>query len=62
MDKKTISVTDLSKCLGIGMNAAYTLVRRDDFPKVKVGKRILISISGLEKWLENETANHTTFT
>ena len=47
-----LAVDDLCGLLGISRPTAYELVHRADFPKVKVGRRILVPRAGLEKWLE----------
>ena len=36
MDKLAYSVPELAEVLGIGRNAAYELVQREDFPAVRV--------------------------
>ena len=50
--KATYSVHELADSLGIGLNKAYELVNRDDFPKIRLGKRFLIPIDPLNRWLE----------
>ena len=42
MEKATISVQQLSDQMGISLPKAYELVRRDDFPSIRIGTRILI--------------------
>lgn len=53
--KLTITVSQLAKCLGIGMNSAYSLVNKNTFPKIVVGRRILIPKKGLQEWLDKES-------
>lgn len=53
MDNKlTISVPEAAKRLGVSKSTAYELARREDFPSFKVGNRLLVSVAGLEKWVE----------
>lgn len=52
--KLCISVPELAKRLGISKPIAYELVSRDDFPSLRINRRILVSIAGLEKWLEQQ--------
>jgi len=47
-----ISVTELAHTLGVGESKAREIVRRPDFPAIRDGRRILIPVSALEKWLE----------
>ena len=55
MDKLTISVNELPKVLGVGRNSAYALVKRSDFPSVRIGRRIVIPVDALKKWLDEHT-------
>ena len=55
--KSCISVEELGKRLGIGRVKTYELVHREDFPKIAIGRRILIPVAGFEKWLEEQIAN-----
>lgn len=50
--KLTINVSELSSLLGIGKNSAYTLVNGKNFPKIRIGRKIIIPITALKKWLE----------
>ena len=54
--KLAYSVPEMAEALSIGTTKAYALVKRDDFPKVKVGERIIVPISGLQRWLDKESA------
>lgn len=51
MKKSTISVQELSSALGISIRKAYELVRREDFPVIRIGKRILVPVELLDEWL-----------
>ncbi len=57
MKKTTISVQELASELGISMTKAYELVRREDFPVIRIGKRILIPVEILNEWLRREAEN-----
>ena len=52
-------VKDLCGLLKISRPTAYELVHREDFPKVRVGRRVLIPRMGLEKWLEDQSNNRS---
>ena len=49
--KLCINVDELATRLGISRPIAYQLVRRADFPKIAIGRRIITPIVELEKWL-----------
>lgn len=47
-----LNVKQMAKYLGIGINAAYKLVHQDGFPSLRIGKRIVISKTQLDYWVE----------
>ena len=47
-----ISVPEAAKRLGVSKTTAYELARREDFPAFSVGKRFLVSVEGLERWIK----------
>lgn len=51
-NKKTMTVKEFSEIYGIGINSAYNMVRREDFPKIKLGRKILIFKEELPAWFE----------
>ena len=53
MEKLVYTVKEAAKVLNIGLNNAYILVNSKDFPKIQVGRKILIPVKSLEKWLED---------
>jgi excisionase family DNA binding protein len=57
--KLTFTVAEMAQALCIGTNCAYDLVHREDFPKIKVGSRILIPIKALEEWLVGNSMKKT---
>ena len=40
---------------GVGKNTVYALVNREDFPKIRLGRKILIPRDALNRWLERQT-------
>lgn len=48
----TFGPTELSSILGISRNKAYELANRTDFPKYRVGKKIIISKKHFLMWLD----------
>jgi len=47
----TLSVEETAKILGIGRNLCYDRVKTGEIPAIKIGKRLLIPRSALEKLL-----------
>ena len=54
MEKLTLNVAEASKILGVSEPKMYQLARSDGFPSFHVGKRLLISVKGLERWVEEQ--------
>jgi len=50
----TFRVADLAEFMGINLTGAYELTRRNDFPSIKIGNRVIIVREGFKKWLERE--------
>jgi len=50
--KLCYTVSELYDILPLGKNALYKLVNQSDFPKIKVGKKILIPTEGLLQWIQ----------
>lgn len=48
-----LSACDVSAALCISRSGAYELMKRDDFPAVRVGTRIIVPKTAFIRWLEN---------
>lgn len=55
MEKIVYTVKEISNLLGIGLPAAYQLVRSDGFPCIKVGKRLVVPIEAFHAWVKEQT-------
>ena len=53
MEKKTLSIPEAGKTLGIGRSAAYEGARTGQIPTIRIGKRILVPMAALERLLES---------
>ena len=49
-----ITVEEMGKRLSISRVSAYALAHSQGFPTVTLGRRLLIPLAGLEKWLETQ--------
>lgn len=56
MERMALSVAEVQESLGIGRNAVYNLVNRADFPKIRMGRKIIIPREAFLRWLEQQTA------
>lgn len=52
--KKTLTVPEAAKVVGISQTKMYQLVKVEGFPTIRIGGRILVSRKGLEDWLEEQ--------
>lgn len=52
--KRVYSVAEAAQVLGVSESKVYQLVRMKGFPTVKLGKRIKISVQGLDRWIEEQ--------
>lgn len=54
MSKLTLSIPEAAKILGVSASKMYQIAKIKGFPTVQVGKRILVSAKGLERWVEDQ--------
>ncbi len=60
MEKRTYSIPEVAKVLGIGRTAAYEAARTGEIPTIRIGKRILVPDAALERLLAgNELQAHS---
>ena len=50
-----ISVPEMAARLGISRISAYQLANSAGFPTVRIGRRLLVPVAALEKWLEEQS-------
>lgn len=50
--RRTLTVDEFAKALGIGRNQAYEAIKRGEIPAIKIGKRRLVSLSVLDRMIE----------
>ena len=56
MERLTVTVPEMAQMLGIGRIKAYELANIKGFPAIRLGKRIVVPVDQLKKWLA-ERAN-----
>jgi excisionase family DNA binding protein len=52
LERRTLSIPEAAKALGISRNNAYEAARRGEIPTIKIGKRLLVPLAALERMLE----------
>ena len=50
----TLTVEEVAKVLRISRGTAYNLVHREDFPAVKIGRRLIIPRDQFRIWVDKE--------
>jgi excisionase family DNA binding protein len=50
-NKLTLSIQETAKLLGIGRNLCYARAKTGEIPVIKIGRRLLVPRSALEKLL-----------
>jgi excisionase family DNA binding protein len=51
IERKTLTVEEAARALGISRNGAYNAARRGDLPAIRIGKRFVVPKSAIEKLL-----------
>lgn len=51
MDKRTYNANEIAALLGISISKAYDLLHREDFPTLRIGKRLLVVKEQFEEWI-----------
>lgn len=55
LEPLAVGSTEAARLLGISRPTLYQLLNRQDFPSFRVGNRVLISVSGLQEWIDRQT-------
>lgn len=50
-----MTVPEIQEALGIGRNAAYNLINRQDFPTIRIGRKVIVPRDAFLRWLEDQT-------
>ena len=54
LPRMVMTVEEMGKELGISRATAYELARQKVFPSFAIGRRVLVSRDGLQKWIEQQ--------
>jgi len=53
-ERVMIGVNEIMQMMGIGRNRAYEIIKSNEFPSKKLGRRYLVHKDVFEKWLKGE--------
>lgn len=54
--KRVYCAYDVAEFLGINLPGAYEVMRSESFPAFYIGKKILVSKTAFDRWLDSEAA------
>lgn len=52
--KLTLSVPEAAQIVGVSQSKMYEIVKIKGFPTIHIGRRLLVSAKGLERWIEEQ--------
>ena len=50
--KPVLSIPEAARIVGISRARMYEIAKIEGFPCIQIGKRLLVSSKGLERWLD----------
>ena len=59
-ERLCISVEEMGKRMSISRATAFALVKQQGFPAISLGRRILIPVASLERWLDAQAGSQKT--
>jgi excisionase family DNA binding protein len=54
IQRRTVTVKEAATILGVGRNKAYEAARSGEIPTIRIGKRLLVPLTALERLLAVE--------
>ena len=54
VERRTLTVEEAARALGIGRSAGYAAARNGELPTVKIGRRLLVPRDALDRMLAGE--------
>lgn len=52
--RQTYSAPEIAEYLGISRTGAYNLMQAEDFPSIRIGNRVMVTIAAFDAWLEQQ--------
>ena len=52
--RRTLTVEEAGRVLGLGRGAAYNAAKRGDIPTIRIGRRLVVPVDALERMLAGE--------
>lgn len=55
-----LTVKQFAVRMQVSMPTAYAMTNQPDFPRLRAGKKILIPVAALERWIDDQVSNEAT--
>ena len=55
MEPFAVSAAEAARLLSVSKPTVYTLMERADFPRFRIGTRVLIPVEGLREWVRRQS-------
>jgi excisionase family DNA binding protein len=54
VQRRTLTVEEAGRILGLGRGAAYAAARRGELPTIRIGRKLIVPVDRLERLLAGE--------
>lgn len=55
LEPLAVSAAEAARLLGVSRPTLYNLLNQSGFPSFRVGNRVLVSVAGLQDWVDQQT-------
>ena len=55
LEPLAVSATEAARLLDVSRPTLYQLLNQPGFPSFRIGKRVLVSVAGLQEWIDRQT-------
>ena len=55
LEPLAVSAAEAARLLGVSRPTLYNLLNQTGFPSFRVGNRVLVSVAGLQDWVDQQT-------
>ncbi len=54
-EKLTLTAKEAAESFGVSLPVMYEIVKRDDFPVIRVGRKVIIPIDRFREWVNRQS-------
>ncbi len=59
MEKFYFDAQDVQRVTGLSRSTVYTLFHAEDFPSIRIGRRLLVHVDALGQWMDAQRNRDT---